>query len=143
MKQDISFDPVAGVSVAVVPDEPAPATDADAAGRPVWTVYLLNDNDFELENVLISTEGYGQQSDGEAVRTSVLRYHFASVGPHSATTVELIDPAVFHLTNQYWVSYYRGSQVFDKKFLFVPGAIVPAHLRPLGLLAGRAGVLHS
>jgi hypothetical protein len=140
MKQDISFDPVEGVSVAIVPDaEGAPGT----AGQPTWTVYLLNDNDTALENVLIAAEGYGTQPTGEAVRTSTLRYRFEHVAPRSATPVELIDPAVFHLTNQYWVSYYQNGRIFDKKFLFVPDAIVTDNLSPLALLNGQAGVLHS
>jgi hypothetical protein len=138
MKQDIPFEPVAGVSIAIVPD-----TDDTTLGTPTWQVFLLNDNDFALENVLIASDGYGTQPSGETVRTSTLRYHFVEVGPHSATPVELIAPAVFHLTNQYWVSYYRGGQVFDKKFLFVPDSIVPENLSRLDLLAGRAGVLHS
>jgi len=140
MKQDIAFDPVEGVSVAIVPDSDAVP---GAAGAPTWTVYLLNDNDVALENVLIAAEGYGTQPTGEAVRTSTLRYRFEEVAPHSATPVELIDPAVFHLTNQYWVSYYLDGRIFDKKFLFVPDAIVPANLSPLALLDGRPGVLHS
>jgi hypothetical protein len=140
MKQDISFDPVEGVSIAIVPDtEGAPGAD----GQSTWTVYLLNDNDTALETVLIAAEGYGTQPTGEAVRTSTLRYRFERVAPHSATPVELIDPAVFHLTNQYWVSYYQEGRIFDKKFLFVPDSIVTANLSPLALLDGRAGVLHS
>lgn len=140
MKQDIYFDAVEGVAIAIVPDEEAaPGTD----GAPTWTVYLLNHNDFGLENVLISSEGYGTQPTGEAARTTTLRYHFPVVEPHSATPVELIDPAVFHLTNQYWVSYYRDSKIFDKKFVFVPDSIVAASLSRLDLLAGRVGVLHG
>lgn len=138
MKQDIPFQPVTGVAVAIVPDE----TLGDAAAA-TWTAYLLNNNDFELENVLISTDGYGTQPSGETVRTTTLRYHFASVAPQSATPIELVDPAVFHLTNQYWVSYYLGKQIFDKKFLFVPDSIVSANLSRIELLAGRAGVLHG
>lgn len=141
MKKDIDFDPVEGVSIAIVPDPAAGAPDADS--QPVWTVYLLNANKFVIDNVLISAEGYGTQSTGEAVRTSTLRYHFPHVGPQSATPVELIDPAVFHLTNQYWVSYYVDSRIFDKKFIFVPGAIEAENLSHLDLLGGRAGVLHS
>ena len=140
MKQDISFDPVEGVSIAIVPDE---AAAADPAAVAAWTVYLLNNNDVALDTVLIAADGYGTQPTGEAVRTSTLRYHFETVAPHSATAVELIDPAVFHLTNQYWVSYYQEGRIFDKKFLFVPDSIVPDNLSPLGLLAGRRGVLHS
>ncbi|RYY13722.1 MAG: hypothetical protein EOO36_15380 [Cytophagaceae bacterium] len=139
MKQDIPFKPVTGVSVAIVPDEAEVSADQPAT----WTAYLLNSNEFGLDNVLISTDGYGTLPTGEAVRTTTLRYHFASVGPQSATPIELVDPAVFPLTNQYWVSYYIDRQIFDKKFLFVPDSIIPANLSRLDLLDGRAGVLHS
>jgi hypothetical protein len=141
MKQDITFAPVAGVSVAIVPDQ-NPDTLGET-GQATWTVYLLNHNEVVLENVLVASDGYGTQPTGEAVRTSTLRYHFASVAPHSAVQVELIDPAVFHLTNQYWVSYYIDGQVFDKKFIFVPDSIVATNLSQLELLPGQAGVVHS
>ena len=141
MKQDIDFDPVAGVSIAIVPDTTAAEPGADSIAA--WTVYLFNANDTPLDTVLIAAEGYGTQPTGEAVRTSTLRYHFEQVGPQSATPVELIDPAVFHLTNQYWVSYYQGGRIFDKKFIFVPDSLVPDNLSPLALLDGRLGVLHS
>lgn len=141
MKQDIDFDPVAGVSIAIVPDTTAPEPGAE--GIAAWTVYLLNANDTPLDTVLIAAEGYGTQPTGEAVRTSTLRYHFEQVEPQSATPVELIDPAVFHLTNQYWVSYYQEGRIFDKKFIFVPDSLVPDNLIPLALLDGRPGVLHS
>jgi len=143
MKQDIPFEPVAGVSIAIVPDAEGPDSTPGAAGVATWQVFLLNTNEYPLENVIIASEGYGTQPDGQAVRTSTLRYHFAEVAAHSATPIELIDPAVFHLTNQYWVSYYRDRQIFDKKFVFVPDSIVPANFSHLDLLGGRAGVLHS
>ncbi|HET9504851.1 MAG TPA: hypothetical protein VFO93_15010 [Hymenobacter sp.] len=140
MKQDIPFEPVVGVSIAVVPSTTPPF---DEGNPPTWQVFLLNSNDFALENVIIAADGYGNQPDGQAVRTTTLRYHFPEIGPHSATPVELIDPAVFHLTNQYWVSYYRDRQIFDRKFLFVPDAIVPENLSRLELLDGQPGVLHG
>ncbi|MDO7848764.1 hypothetical protein Q5H92_20530 [Hymenobacter sp. M29] len=138
MKQDIPFDPVEGVSVAVIPDEQALTPE----GQPFWQVYLLNHNAFPLENVIINAKGYGEQPDGEKVQTSTLRYLFEEVPAHTAVPVESIDPAVFHLNNQYWVSYYRGAQIFDKKFVFVPDSIVPDNLIHIALL-NRQGVLHS
>ncbi|MBC6991477.1 MULTISPECIES: hypothetical protein [Hymenobacter] len=138
MKEDITFDPVEGVSVAVVPDEAA----ATEEGKPGWQVYLLNHNSYPLRNVIISSNGYGTKDDGEVVRTSTLRHVILEVEPQSAIPVEPIDPDLFHLNNQYWVSYYRGPQIFDKKFIFVPDSIVPANLIHIGLL-NREGVLHS
>ena len=138
MKQDIPFEPVAGVSVAVVPNEDA----LTSQGETIWDVYLLNHNAFPLENVIVNANGYGQEADGEPVRTSTLRHVFAEVPPHSAVPVEPIDSALFRLNNQYWVSYYRGTQIFDKKFIFVPESIVPDNFTRIGLL-DRLGVLHS
>ncbi len=139
MKQDISFDPVEGVSVAIVP-----ATDHALMpdGRPIWQVYLLNHNSFPLQNVIVNANGYGQQADGEKVRTSTMRYLFEEVPPRSAVPVEPIEAALFHLNNQYWVSYYHGPQIFDKKFIFVPDSIVPANFTHIALL-DQLGVLHS
>ncbi len=138
MKHDISFDPVEGVSVAVVPDAAAAVSDEQSG----WQVYLLNHNPYPLQNVIISANGYGTQNDGEKVRTSTLRYVYEEVPPRTAVPIEPIDPALFHLNNQYWVSYYRGSQIFDKKYIFVPDSIVSANFIYISLL-DQAGVLHS
>ena len=139
MKQDISFEQVEGVSVAIVPAADNALT---PDGQPLWQVYLLNHNDFPLTNVIVNANGYGQQSDGEKVRTSTLRYVFEEVPAHTAVPVEPIDPALFHLNNQYWVSYYHGPQIFDKKFIFVPDSIVPDNFTSIALL-DRIGILHS
>ena len=138
MKHDISFDPVEGVSVAVVPDEQA----LTPTGSSIWQVYLLNHNPFPLQNVIVNANGYGLQEDGEKVRTSTLRFLFEEVPPHAAVPVEPLDSALFHLNNQYWVSYYRGAQIFDKKFIFVPDSIVADNLTHIALL-DQLGVLHS
>ena len=138
MKQDISFDPVEGVSVAIIPDDPSLTSE----GQSIWQVYLVNHNAFPLRNVIVNSNVYGQQEDGENVRTSTLRYLFDEVPPRTAVPVEPIDSALFHLNNQYWVSYYHGPQIFDKKFIFVPDSIVPDNFTHIALL-GREGVLHG
>lgn len=138
MKKDIPFDPVEGVSVAIVPDDAAATTE----GQPGWQVYLLNHNEYPLSNVIVNSNGYGSDTEGEPIRTSTLRHVLLEVEPRSAVPIEPIDPALFHLNNQYWVSYYRGSQIFDKKFIFVPDSIVPDNLTHITLLE-RSGVLHS
>jgi hypothetical protein len=138
VKEDIPFVPVEGVAVAIVPDTNAVVED----GKAGWLVYLLNLNRFPLENVIISSNGYGLDAEGQPVRTSTLRHHFPEMEAQSAVPIEPIDPALFHLNNQYWVSYYHGAQIFDKKFIFVPDSIVPENLIPIALL-GQEGVLHS
>lgn len=106
-----------------------------------WKVYLINNNDFQLENVLVASKGYGEK-DGEQQKTSVLRHFFDSIQPNSATLIEPIDPHVFHLNNEYWVSYYIDREVYDKRFVFVPDTICEQNLTFIKEL-NTEGVLHS
>ena len=134
MKKDIDFGTVEGIAVAI-------AISHSDTGEPVWNVYLLNNNAFAIENVLVTSRGYGLQGDNE-VKTSVLRHMFERVEGKSYVQVEPIDPAIFHINNEYWVSYYIGRQIYDKKFVFVPDAIQEENLIEIGMLQLR-GVLHS
>ncbi|MFZ6014657.1 MAG: hypothetical protein ACOYXT_30230 [Bacteroidota bacterium] len=106
-----------------------------------WKVYLINNNDHPIENTLVASKGYGEK-DGEKQQTSTLRHFLETVPAHSSALVEPIDPAVFHLNNEYWVSYYIGTQIFDKRFVFVPDAIHEDHISFIKELE-MEGVLHS
>ena len=108
---------------------------------PEWKVYLINNNDVPLENTLVASKGYGEK-DGEKQNTSILRHFLETVGPHSTVLIEPIDPAVFHLNNEYWVSYYIGTQIYDKRFVFVPDSICEANISFIKELE-MEGVLHS
>ena len=106
-----------------------------------WKVYLINNNDFPIENTLVASKGYGEK-DGEPQQTSILRHYLETIQPNSATLIEPIDPAVFHLNNEYWVSYYIGSQIFDQRFVFVPDSIREENISFIKELE-MEGVLHS
>ncbi|WP_242922032.1 hypothetical protein [Pontibacter liquoris] len=134
MKKDINFNTVEGVSVAI-------ATSPEILGAPSWNVYLINNNPFPLTNVLITSKGYGTV-DGEEVKTSVLRHMFEQVEARSFVQIEPIDPGIFHINNEYWVSYYVDNQVYDKKYIFVPDSITEEHLIDISMLQMQ-GVLHS
>jgi hypothetical protein len=106
-----------------------------------WKVYLINNNDHPIENTLVASKGYGEKS-GEQQKTSILRHYLATIEAHTAVLIEPIDPAVFHLNNEYWVSYYIGTQIFDKRFVFVPDTINEDNLTFIKELEMN-GVLHS
>lgn len=106
-----------------------------------WKVYLFNNNTFSIENTLVASKGYGHK-DGEQQNTSVLRHFLQTVPPHSAVLVEPIAPNVFHLNNEYWVSYYVGRQIYDKRFVFVPDSIHEKNLTHIKEL-NMDGILHS
>jgi len=106
-----------------------------------WKVYVINNDDVPLENTLVASTGYGEKN-GAQQRTSTLRHFLQTVPPHSAALVERVDDTVFHLNNEYWLSYYIGSQLYDKRFVFVPDSIHEANLIFIKEL-DREGVLHS
>ena len=108
---------------------------------PEWKVYLINNNESSLENTLVASKGYGEK-DGEKQNTSILRHFLETVPPHSTALIEPIDPAVFHLNNEYWVSYYIGTQIYDKRFVFVPDTICEENISFIPELE-MEGVLHS
>ncbi|MBN3582568.1 hypothetical protein JYB64_09215 [Algoriphagus aestuarii] len=133
MKKDIDFQPVTGVKLAIAKEETTNGTE--------WGVYIFNLNLIELTTVMITSRGYGEL-DGEKRQTSTLRHMIKELGPQAMAKIEPIDPAVFSLTNEFWVSYYILDQIFDKKFIFTPGSFDPAHLRMIPEL-GLEGILHG
>lgn len=132
MKKDIEQPKVEGVSMAVV-HEP------DPEGKPAWYVYLINAKDVALENVLVSSRGYGE-IDGEPRRTSEMRHTLEHLGPKSWARIERIMEDVFALSNQYWLSFYVDGKIHDKKYIFLAGSIQPEHFTNLPLMNAR-GVL--
>lgn len=109
MNKDINFHPVTGVKLAIAKEE--------KSGQEEWSVYIINLNLIELNTVLIASRGYGMIA-GEKKETSVLRHMIAELGPQCIAKIEPIDPALFAITNEFWVSYYILDQIFDKKFIF-------------------------
>lgn len=134
MKKDIDFTPVQGVAVAI-------AYTGESPEERTWNVYLINNNSVPLDNVFVTSKGYGMIKD-EEVKTSVLRHMFEHVEAKSFVQVEVIDPSVFKLNNEYWVSYYIDGKIYDKRFVFVPDSITDEHLIDISMLQMQ-GVLHS
>ena len=110
-------------------------------GAPHWSVHLLNENTFPLKNILMVSRGYGK-TNGKEEETSVLRQFFEELGPKSSTQIELIQPEVFHLFNEYALTYYVDNLIHDKKCIFVPDSITVDNLVHINLLDAKA-VLHS
>lgn len=132
MKKDIDFHPVTGVKLAIAKEM--------VDGNEEWSVYIINLNLIELHTVMITSKGYGN-INGEEKKTSVLRHMIQELGSESVAKVEPIDPAVFVMNNEFWVSYYILDQIFDKKFIFTEGSMDPSNVRMIPEL-GLEGVLH-
>ncbi|WP_379091328.1 hypothetical protein [Pedobacter sp. UC225_65] len=132
MKADLPENIVEDVAIAVVLMSETPEVKN-------WTVYVVNFKNEPITNVMITSKGYGEK-DGKQVKTSLLRHFIGDLAANSYAGVEAIDPAVFGLTNEYWMSYYIGREIFDKKFIFLPESIVDSNIIRIPLL-NKPGVM--
>lgn len=134
MKKDIEIPEVKNVILAVTREK-------NILNQNEWKVYLINKNPFPIENTLVASSGYGEK-EGEIQRTSTLRHFLETVPAIGSVLVEPLDEKLFHLNNEYWVSYYIGNQIYDRRFIFVPDSICEANLIFIKEL-DKEGVLHS
>lgn len=135
MKKDIPFPPVQGIQVVV-------ARKLNEINEYDWQVFLVNKNSVPIHTVFVTSQGYGEKNE-EKQKTSTLRHFFTQIEPGDHQLIETIMPNVFHLYNEFWVSYFIDKQIFDKKFIFVPDSIVEDNLVPVPALGGLEGILHE
>ena len=131
MKKDIHIPKVEDIGVAIIKD-----TDE---GDEIWNVYLINYKKEAINNVLISSKGYGTVNQ-KKVNTSTLRHFFEAIAKESHQLIEPISQEVFGLSNEYFVTFYIDNIIYDKKFVFVPDAIKAEHFTKVKIIQ-KEGVL--
>src|SRR5574343_931060 len=119
MKKDIPQNIVEGVAIAVVLEQ-------EQIESRSWKVYVLNLKDVEIQNVLISSKGYGT-IEGESVKTTVFRHFIGNLGPGKSAAVELIDEKLFAINNEFWLSFYINGEIFDKKYIFLTESVTESN----------------
>ncbi|MBD3636190.1 MAG: hypothetical protein HUJ25_02520 [Crocinitomicaceae bacterium] len=136
MKKDINIPKVEDVCVAVVKEM------NDEKTEEVFNVYLINQKDNKIKNTLVTSKGYGEnQSTGEKVNTSILRHFIGDIEPDSFVKIEPIIEEVFGLNNEYWVSFFEGNQMYDKKFIFLPETIKEENMITVPLINKKGVVI--
>lgn len=130
MLKDIPNLKVTDVAIAIVPRDDE---------EDFWDVYLVNLKDKPLVNVLVRSQGYGEV-EGVERRTTTLRHLFEHIAPQTGVKIEPIQTRVFHMTNEYWISFTLDDYLYEKKFFFVPESITKDYLSNIPAL-GRQGVV--
>lgn len=134
MREELMGPKVENVGVAVVQE-------TNEIGEKIYNVYLLNLREDIMEGIIISSKGYGTNANtGEKVKTSMLRHSLEVLLPQEAAKIEPIMEEVFGLANEYWVSFYVNSTMYDKKFVFLPETISEANMKTIPAL-GAKGVI--
>jgi hypothetical protein len=107
MKKDLDIEEVSGVYIAFLPN------------RDNWSVYVINNRKEALETVIVNASGEGKL-EGKEKQTATLRFLLNDIPAESVKPFELLMPDSLKISHRYWVSYYIGNRIFDKKFVYTP-----------------------
>ena len=127
MKKDIIIPKVENVFLAAVQEW------SDDFMEKVWYVYLVNDSDYYLDSVMVVSKAFGTL-DGEMKKTSLLRHAFMQVPSVSVVKIEMIETNVLRLNNEFMVTYFIGSTLYDKKFIFRAQTITSDYVEEVPIL---------
>ena len=120
MRVDITIPKVENIALAIVREE-------NNLNEWEWNAYVINLKNQEIEAVLVTSKGYGKK-DGEKVKTSVIRHFLDKIAANSFKKIEPIQEELFGLSNEYWLSFYHNSVLYDKKFVFLAESVQNNHL---------------
>ena len=88
---------------------------------------------------MVTSKGYGKK-DGEKVKTSVIRHFLDKIAANSFKKIEPIQKELFGLNNEYWLSFYNNSVMYDKKFVFLAESVQNDHLIKVPII-NKLGVM--
>jgi len=127
MKKDIIIPEVENVFVAAVQEW------SDDFMEKVWFIYLVNDSDFNLDSVMVVSKAFGTL-DGEMKKTSLLRHAFVEIPAVSVVKVEMLEKSVTTLNNEFMVTFFIGTTLYDKKFTFIANSISENNVEEVPIL---------
>ena len=112
MKKDIEIPEVKDVHVAAVKvfNEEFEAYE--------WNVYLINNTGAPLEMVLIVSKGFDKKRE-----TSLMRHKIEVLPSKNFAKIEYLQDEVLQLNNEFQVTFFEGSKMMEKTFLFKPNTI--------------------
>ena len=131
MKKDISIPKVKDVGIAIIKEI--------KENELIWMVYLINFNDHQINDVLVSSRGYGIIGEIKK-RTSTFSHSLGHLLPKSYKLIEPISENVFGLSNEFLVTYYVKDEIYDKKYIFLPETILKKNFTSIPIL-DKQGVL--
>jgi hypothetical protein len=134
MKKDIEIPKVEGIHIAIIPS-------SDSIDEDLWQVYIINTTKHAIDTILITSKGYGEK-EGQKQHTALMRRNIERLPPSSFGTFEAIHSSVFHLTNEYFVTFYKDGVIHDKNYIFLPETIITQNLTLIPVIE-KKGILHS
>jgi hypothetical protein len=136
MRKDINIPEVKNVFMAAVKEW------SDDFLADIWNVYLINDSDDDLHDIMVVSKAFGTLN-GEMRKTSLMRHALVEMPAVSAIKIEMIDDSVLALNNEFMLTFFVGNTLYDRKYFFTANSINDAnteevpHLWKPGVITGR------
>jgi hypothetical protein len=135
MKEALKGPKVTGVAVAV-------AQEVGDDNTLIYNVYIINKRSEELEKAIVTSKGYATvKKTKEKVETTTLRKMLGDIAPNSAQKIEPIMEDVMGLNNEYWLSFWIGDKMYDKKFIFLSESIKEENFVEVPILKKKGVVI--
>jgi hypothetical protein len=116
MQKDISIPEVKNVFMAAIQEW------NDDFLANVWNVYLVNDSDQDLHDIMVVSKAFGTLN-GEMRKTSLLRHALVEMPSVSAVKIEMVEDSVLALNNEFMLTFFIGNTLYDRKYTFVANSI--------------------
>lgn len=127
MRKDITIPEVENVFMAAVPQW------NDDFMEKVWNVYLVNDSDNDLHDIMVVSKAFGTLN-GEMRKTSLLRHALVEMPAVSVVKIEMIEKSVLELNNEFMLTFFIGNTLYDRKYIFKANSINENQLEEVPIL---------
>ena len=112
MKKDIEIPIAKDVYVAAIHER------NDEFQSKDWNTYIINNRTTPIDLVFVVTKGFDDHR-----KTSVMRHNLGIIEAKSFKKIELLQEDVLALNNEFFVTYYAGNKIYEKRFLFEKNSI--------------------
>ncbi|MDP5062932.1 MAG: hypothetical protein NWP64_13500 [Maribacter sp.] len=123
MKKDIEIPVVKDVHIAIIREWNEEFLDKD------WNAYIINERDTAIDMTMVVSKGY----EGD-LKTSVMRHAIGVVEPKSFKKIEVVQEDVLALNNEFYVTFYADSKLYEKRFVFEQNTVNENNLVTIPLI---------
>ena len=123
MKKDIEIPIAKDVYVAIVHEWNKEFLSKD------WNAYIINNRKSAIEMALVVSKGFDDER-----KTSTMRYAFGIISAKGFEKIEMVTEDVLGLNNEFFVTYYADSKLYEKRFLFEKNSVNEKNLIHIPLL---------
>lgn len=95
-------------------------------GEKVWTLYVFNSSEIDLETVLVVSRGGDRDT-----RTSVLRRNISVLQSSQFAKLEILTKELLEVRNEMLITYFAGSALCEITIRIEKGSLKEEHAKQL------------